>query len=112
MSQQPKVIVASALDISVRSMADIPELIGRCLGADGLILTEDDLSPEFFDLTSGLAGELLQKFVNYRLRVALVLPNPASYGERFIELAREHASHSIVRFVRSRGEAEAWLLNL
>jgi len=31
---------------------------------EGIILREEDLAPEFFDLRSGLAGELLQKFVN------------------------------------------------
>lgn len=37
----------------------------------GLILSEEDLSPIFLDLPSGLAGELLQKFVTYRVPLAL-----------------------------------------
>jgi Domain of unknown function (DUF4180) len=56
-----------------------------------------------------LAGELFQKFMNYRLRVAIVLPDPEPYGERFNELAYEHKSHSMIRFVRSKSEAEVWL---
>jgi hypothetical protein len=56
-----------------------------------------------------LAGELFQKFINYGLRVAIVLPDPEAFGERFSELAYEHRSHNMIRFVRSKAEAESWL---
>jgi len=109
MKEEGRVLVAADSGISVRSFRDISEALSACTGAKGLILTEGDLAPEFFDLRSGLAGELFQKFINYRLRVAIVLPDPGAYGERFAELAREHASHSMIRFVRSVDEAKAWL---
>jgi hypothetical protein len=41
--------------------------------------------------------------------VAIVLPDPEAYGERISELAYEHKSHDLIRFVRSKDEAEAWL---
>jgi hypothetical protein len=78
-------------------------------GAAGLCLDESDLHPDFFNLRSGVAGELLQKCVNYRLRVALVIADPAKYGERFSELAREHEAHPTVRFVRTREDGDRWL---
>ena len=109
MNEERRIIVASESGISIRSFSDISDALGSCLGTDGLILTESDLTPEFFDLRSGLAGELFQKFVNYKLRLAIVLSDPKAHGERFSELAREHASHGIVRFVRSEDEAKAWL---
>ena len=84
-------------------------MIAACIGSAGLILTENDLGQEFFDLRSRLAGELFQKCMNYRLRVAIVVPDPAAYGERFSELAYEHSSHGMIRFVRSREEANIWL---
>jgi|ERR1700733_14018615 hypothetical protein len=109
MSEERKTLVASHLGISIRSFSDISEALGVCIGSEGLILTENDLSREFFDLRSGLAGELFQKFINYKLRVAIVLPDPGAYGERFGELAYEHRSHSLIRFVHSKDEAESWL---
>ena len=109
MNQARRIIVASDSGISVESFSDIPDAIGACIGAEWLILTENDLAKEFFDLRSGMAGEVLQKFVNYKLRVAIVLPVPEAYGERFSELAYEHRSHSMIRFVRSQDEAKAWL---
>ncbi len=109
MNAERKIVVAADAGISIRSSGDISEAIGACIGADGVILNENDLAAEFFDLRSGLAGELFQKFVNYHLRAAIVLPDPEAYGERFSELAYEHRSHSLIRFVRSRSEAETWL---
>jgi hypothetical protein len=37
-----------------------------------IILHEKNISPDFFDLKTGLAGEILQKFVNYKNKVAFV----------------------------------------
>jgi hypothetical protein len=109
MSGARRILIASDSGISIRSFQDIPDVIAACFGADGLILTEDDLAQEFFDLRSGLAGELFQKFINYKLRLAIVLPDFEAYGERISELAYEHKSHNMIRFVRSKGEAETWL---
>jgi hypothetical protein len=106
------IVVASDSGIFIRSLGDISDALGACLGKDGLILVEDDLAREFFDLHSGLAGELFQKFTNYKIRVAIVLPDPQAYGERFSELAYEHMSHQMIRFVRSIDEGKAWLREL
>jgi hypothetical protein len=109
MNKEGRIIIASDSGIYIRSFADISEAIGVCIGTEGLVLTGFDLAPEFFDLRSGLAGELFQKFINYKIPVALVLPYPEAYGERFGELAYEHKTHNMIRFVRSKDEAKAWL---
>lgn len=109
MSEERRVLVASEAGLSIRTVRDVTDAIGACFGAEGILFTEEDLAPEFFNLRSGLAGELLQKFVNYRLRVAIVVPHPEAHGERFKELAYEHRAHPLVRFVHSRVEAEVWL---
>jgi hypothetical protein len=41
-------------------------------GFDQIILRAAQLAPDFFDLKSGLAGEVLQKCSNFRLRLAIV----------------------------------------
>jgi hypothetical protein len=109
MNEKRRIVVASDSGLSIRSFNDISDALGVCLGSAGLVLTENDLAPEFFDLHSGLAGEFFQKFTNYRLRVAIVLPDPEAYGERFSELVYEHRSHNMIRFVGSQDEAKAWL---
>lgn len=38
----------------------------------GIVLHAKDIDPRFFDLTSGMAGEVLQKVSNYGMAVAIV----------------------------------------
>jgi hypothetical protein len=109
MKEVRKILIAADSGISIGSFSDISDALGACIGTEGLILTESDVAREFFDLRSGLAGELFQKFTNYGVRVAIVLPDFEAYGERFGELANEHTSHPMIRFVRSTDEAKAWL---
>jgi hypothetical protein len=40
--------------------------------ADNLVVYQKDLPDSFFDLKSGLAGDILQKVANYRRRLAIV----------------------------------------
>ena len=56
-------------------------------GARKIILRREDIAPEFFDLSTGLAGEMVQKFVNYRVQLAIV----GSF---------EDASESLKAFIR------------
>jgi hypothetical protein len=111
MTEERKILRAAEAGIYIGSLKDISEAIAAGLSADGLIFTEQDLTREFFELRSGLAGELFQKCMNYGLRLAIVLPDPEAYGERFSELAYEHTSHNMIRFARTQAEAEAWLRN-
>lgn len=41
-------------------------------GFDCIIIYEKNINPSFFDLKNGMAGEILQKFSNYRIRLAIV----------------------------------------
>jgi len=41
-------------------------------GYDKIIIHVQNLSPEFFDLQNGMAGEILQKFSNFRIQLAVV----------------------------------------
>lgn len=56
------------------SVDQFTALVGDCLGegADVLALPAEAIGEEFFRLRSGLAGEVLQKLVNYRIKLAIV----------------------------------------
>lgn len=95
--------------MQILAAGDISSALSASVEAGGLILDEKDLSPDFFDLRTGLAGEVLQKFTNYRARLAIVVANAAAYGSRFSELAYEHRTHKAVRFVGSETLARQWL---
>lgn len=53
---------------------DANDIIGDAFGqdADLVVIPAGRLSPEFFRLSSGLAGAVLQKFTNYQIRVAII----------------------------------------
>ncbi|MFJ6195607.1 DUF4180 domain-containing protein [Micromonospora sp. NPDC092111] len=53
---------------------DATDVIGEALGhgVELVVLPVRRLAAEFFTLRTGVAGELVQKFVNYRLRLAVV----------------------------------------
>ena len=103
------ITVASEHDLRIVDKDDVNDAIGACFDTHRLLLTEDDVGPSFFRLESGLAGELLQKLVNYRVKSAFVSPDPSTHGQRFAELALEHSTHPHVRFFRDRQDAIDWL---
>ncbi len=111
MNPEARVIIASEINLSIRSIRNVSDALGAVYGADGLLLTENELSPEFFDLRSGIAGELFQKFTNYQIHLALVVSTLEVYGERFGELAFEHRNHKLIRFFDSVEAAKTWLMN-
>jgi hypothetical protein len=53
---------------------DASDLIGTAWShqANTVAVPVERLDPEFFRLRSGIAGEITQKFVNYRLRLAVI----------------------------------------
>ncbi|NIF04864.1 DUF4180 domain-containing protein [Chryseobacterium sp. Tr-659] len=60
--------------IIIQSAQDGLDLMGNMYyqGFDKVILHEKNITPEFFDLKTKIAGEILQKFSNYRIGLAIV----------------------------------------
>ena len=63
-----------APDGPVLSTTDTHDLIGQAMfdGAELVVIPAERLGDDFFTLRTGVAGELLQKFVNYHLRLAVL----------------------------------------
>ena len=93
----------------IRSAADVSPALGLSLRHGGLVVPEANLCPDFFNLRTGFAGEMLQKFVNYRAKLAIVVADPLAHGDRFAELVYEHQAHPHVRFFKSEADARIWL---
>lgn len=87
----------------VTSSVDTFDLIGNACYRDVHVLAVpvERLAPEFLDLSSGVAGEVLQKAVNYRLKVAVV-------GD---VADRAAASAALADFIRESNRGEhVWFL--
>ena len=104
-------VVAEEGQLMIGDEQDAIDLIALCgeAGTDRLILFADNLSQEFFDLKTGLAGAVFQKFSNYRVKCAIVISPSLDRGrfhEMLIEVNRQHAFH----FFSKLEEAEEWIL--
>ena len=95
--------------IGIHSTGDIPAALGAGMENGGLLLDESQLGAAFFDLRTGLAGEVFQKFTNYRVRLAIVVADANAHGPRLNELIYEHRLHDAVRFFASSQLARQWL---
>jgi hypothetical protein len=93
----------------IQSVSDISAALKASVERGGLVLDEKDLNPDFFDLKTGLAGQVVQKFVSYRTKLAVIVRNPSEHGGRFGELMHEHRIHPLVRFFSAEQAARTWL---
>ncbi len=61
-------------DSKIKTTQEATDLMGNAdyNGAKNVILEENNLSPEFFDLKTGMAGEILQKYSNYHMKLAII----------------------------------------
>lgn len=71
---QTQIAWLRSLEMEVLAVEDVLDLLmnARYQGAEGLILSAANLSRDFFELESGMAGEILQKFSTYDMRLAIV----------------------------------------
>ena len=90
---------------------DTLDMIAICSehGSQRLLLHRENLPDNFSDVKTGCAGHILQKFMNYQVKVAAVLPITVMRG-RFEEMALETKRNQYFRVFHSREEAEAWLI--
>jgi hypothetical protein len=92
---------------------DAGDLVGAAFSHEArlVILPAANLSPDFLRLASGLAGEVLQKFVNYGLRVAIVGDIAAALAQSapLRDFVRESNRGRQVWFVADLAELETRL---
>jgi hypothetical protein len=86
---------------------DATLVIEACYSAhtQAALLYPENLTPRFFDLSSGEAGEVLDKLRRSRVRLAIVCaPGTVQFSRRFREILGDD-----VRVFPTSDEARAWL---
>jgi hypothetical protein len=94
-------------DILIQTNEDGLELLGNIYyqDFDRLILHSKNITPAFFDLKNGMAGEILQKFSNYRVRLSIV-GDFSNYASQSIkDFMHESNKAGRINFVGSLDEA-------
>ena len=97
--------------VLIRCEQDALDLVGICggLATHKLLLHAGNLTDEFFDLKTGLAGLVLQKLANYSVQTAAVVPHEHLQQGRFSELANESNRNRHFGVFATRDEAITWL---
>jgi hypothetical protein len=78
-------------------------------GARRMLAEHGALPPAFFDLSTGVAGDLVQRLTMYEIRMAAVVPDVSAHSGPFQDFAREANHGRWFRFFPHRGQAVAWL---
>ena len=97
----------------VATVQDALDLIGGAFQhADVVALPAARLDDRFFALRTGLAGEIMQKFVNYRLRLVIVgdISQHVAASEALRDLVHESNRGQHVWFVTDLAALDARLV--
>jgi hypothetical protein len=74
-------------------------------GADSLVVYSSNLNPDFFDLKTKLAGEILQKFSNYNMKMAIIGDFTSVESKSLRDFIFESNKTGRILFVKSVEEA-------
>lgn len=70
-----------------------------------IIIREKNIIPDFFNLKNGIAGEILQKFSNYRVRLAIIGEFSKYSSKSLDDFIRESNKSKHINFVSSLTDA-------
>ncbi|MDI1444459.1 DUF4180 domain-containing protein [Polyangium sp. 6x1] len=94
------------------SARDVDLVIEACFGSQAgcALLYAANLPAAFFDLSSRVAGDILQKLRNYRIRLAVVCPpGSVEYSSRFGEMVTEENRGEHFAMFETRADAVQWI---
>lgn len=102
-----KIAEIVSTDIVIRSSEDGLDLLGNLYyqDFDKIVIREKNITPDFFDLKNGIAGEILQKFSNYRVQLAIVGDFSQYTSKSISDFIYESNKGRHINFVPSVAEA-------
>lgn len=94
-------------DILIKTTQDGLDLLGNLYyqDFDKIIIHQKNITKDFFDLKNGIAGEILQKFSNYRVRLCIVGDFSQYRGKSISDFIFESNKLGQINFVGSTAEA-------
>lgn len=103
-------LISSSNPLSTEN--DTLDLISLCWEHDSqlVMIHYAALSEDFFQLKTKAAGNIMQKFINYGIKVTAIIPQETFQKGRFKEMAMETNKGNHFRIYGSKEEAEKWLL--
>lgn len=94
-------------EIVINNVQDAIDLMANCnyQDAGNIILKDTNITKDFFDLKTRLAGEILQKFSNYRVRLAITGDFSKYPGKSLRDFIYESNKQGRIFFVSNTEEA-------
>ncbi|MFA6126189.1 MAG: DUF4180 domain-containing protein [Bacteroidales bacterium] len=103
-------IISEAIEI--KTPQDALDIMANCSyqGARKIIIRDKNITPKFFELKTRLAGEVLQKFSNYQVQLAIVGDFSKYPGKSLRDFIYESNKSRQINFVDSVTKAREVLL--
>ena len=93
--------------VVINNLEDGIDLIGNTYyqGYEKVIIHKENITPDFFDLKTKLAGDILQKFSNYRIRLVIIGDFDNIESKSLRDFIRESNEGKMVNFLATKDEA-------
>jgi hypothetical protein len=93
--------------ILISTVQDAVDLLGNAdyLGSRIAVVREEQLDPDFFILRTRLAGEILQKFSNYRMKLVIIGDFSKYSSKSLHDFIRESNRAGRIVFAKNMEEA-------
>ena len=98
-------------EILIKNTQDALDIMADCSyqGYRKMIVHEKNITPEFFDLKTRIAGDILQKFTNYQVELAIVGDFSKYSSKSLRDFIFESNKAGKINFVSSIEEAKITL---
>ena len=108
-----KIYIEVDKEYIISSEQDALDLAAICWEnkTDLLLLHYENFTPGFLDLKTRLAGAVLQKFIQYGIKVTAIIPPEKNTG-KFREMVIESNRGTHFRVFSTEEEAKDWLLKI
>jgi len=98
-------IISSIIEIN--SAQDALDILANCAYQDArrIVMYQENITEDFFDLKTTLAGDILQKFSNYNVKLAIVGDFSKYSSNSLRDFIYESNKAGRISFVATRDEA-------
>ena len=93
------------LILDKQSALDVFMSLAYETGENRFIISKDNLIEDFFDLRTKIAGEILQKIINYRMKLAIIGDFSKYKSKSLRDFIYEYNSGKDIFFVENESEA-------
>lgn len=118
---EPRITIVDGTDVAIvedgrisnaQDALDLLATLSHVHGCTKAVLDKGGIAEDFFDLRTGLAGEVMQKFINYGFAAAIVGDFSGYESRSLRDFMRESNEGRHLLFVADRQDAIARLQNL